>query len=35
MDEKTMIDEARRYREKESMVGRGGAVVFFDGEVQG
>ncbi len=35
MDEKTMIDEARRYREKESMVGRGGVVVFFDGEVQG
>ncbi len=24
MDEKTMIDEARRYREKESKVGLGG-----------
>ena len=31
----TMIDDARRYREQEGLVGKGGVVVFFQGEVQG
>lgn len=31
----TMIDEARRYREQEALVGKGGVVVFFQGKVQG
>ncbi len=35
MDAKTMIDDARRYREQEALVGKGGVVVFFQGEVQG
>ncbi|MGF6575087.1 hypothetical protein ABH945_007216 [Paraburkholderia sp. GAS333] len=31
-----MIDDARRYRGQESLVGKGGGVVvFFQGEVQG
>lgn len=33
MDAKTMIDVARRYREQEALVGKGGVVVFFQGEV--
>ena len=35
MDAKTMIDDARRYREQEALAGKGGVVVFFQGEVQG
>ncbi|KGW78445.1 hypothetical protein Y046_4774 [Burkholderia pseudomallei MSHR2990] len=35
MDAKTMIDDARRYREQEELVGKGGVVVFFQGAVQG
>ena len=35
MDVKMMIDDARRYREQETLVGKGGVVVFFQGEVQG
>jgi hypothetical protein len=31
----TMIDDARRYREQEALVGKGGVVVFFQGQVQG
>lgn len=31
----TLIDDARRYRENESLVGKGGVVVIFRGEVQG
>ncbi|MEM5403929.1 MULTISPECIES: hypothetical protein [Paraburkholderia] len=30
-----MFDDARRYREQEALVGKGGVVVFFQGEVQG
>ncbi|KIG11204.1 hypothetical protein BurMR1_1864 [Burkholderia sp. MR1] len=35
MDATAMIDDARRYREQEGLVGKGGVVVFFQGEVQG
>ncbi|HDR8909172.1 hypothetical protein [Burkholderia multivorans] len=35
MDAKTLIDNARRYREQEALVGKGGVVVFYQGEVQG
>lgn len=35
MDSSALMDEARRYRERESLLGKGGAVVFFRGEVQG
>ncbi len=31
----TLIDDARRYRERDALVGKGGVVVFFEGEVQG
>lgn len=31
----TMIDDARRYRESENLVGKGGVIVLFRGEVQG
>jgi len=31
----TMIDDARHYREQETLVGKDGIVVFFQGEVQG
>ncbi|WP_321853790.1 hypothetical protein [Burkholderia cenocepacia] len=34
MDAKTMLDDARRYREQEELDGKGGVVVFFQGEVQ-
>ena len=30
-----MIDDARHYREQKALVGKGGVVVFFQGEVQG
>jgi len=33
MDAKTMIDDARLYREQETLVGKGGVVVFFQGEI--
>ncbi|MDR5809286.1 hypothetical protein [Caballeronia sp. LZ019] len=35
MDDKAMIDDARLYRVQEGLVGKGGLVVFFQGEVQG
>lgn len=35
MDARTLVEDARRYREKESLLGKGGVVVFFQGEVQG
>ncbi|MGN3966807.1 hypothetical protein ACS0ZG_31895 [Burkholderia gladioli] len=35
MDAKRMIDDARRYREQEALLGKGGVVVFFQGEIQG
>lgn len=35
MDAKTMINDACRYRQQEGLVGKGGVVVFFRGEVQG
>ncbi|HGL4257942.1 MULTISPECIES: hypothetical protein [Burkholderia cepacia complex] len=35
MDAKTLIDNAHRYREQEALVGKGGVVVFYQGEVQG
>ncbi|AEA66043.1 hypothetical protein [Burkholderia gladioli] len=35
MDAKRMIDDSRRYREQEALLGKGGVVVFFQGEIQG
>lgn len=35
MDARTLIDNARSYREQEALVGKGGVVVFYQGEVQG
>ncbi|MDG0024958.1 hypothetical protein [Trinickia sp. Y13] len=31
----TTIEDARRYREQEGLVGKGGVVVFFHGEIRG
>ncbi|MDR8093300.1 hypothetical protein KPB05_38235 [Burkholderia gladioli] len=35
MDAKMMIDDACRYRQQKGLVGKGGVVVLFQGEVQG